>query len=86
MIWVGTWGLKLVSNLRTTKGRWKSMEDLRGNRRSYHHVGEATMESLLEFVSQFECIVVCQLEDYEGWDWKTPELEFWDFQPSTKQI
>lgn len=54
MIWTGSRGISRITDLQDSMGAWRPLEDLRGNRRSYHRVGESTMEDLLLFVNHLK--------------------------------
>lgn len=76
---MGPKGFTKVTDLQNGEGKsWGKMEDLRGTRRSYHRVGEDTMQALLVFASSFDDTTTRQLEDCD--------MTFRDFELSTRQI
>lgn len=53
MIWIGSRGINKTSDLPNPQDGWKSLDELRGNRWSYHKVGKSFVENLRTFVSRF---------------------------------
>lgn len=84
MMWTRTRGIHKIIDLHNVEGEWRTMEDLRGNQRSYHRVDENIVEDLLRFVNLFTSISDGPLEDCEGWEWDVPNLTFRDFELSIR--
>lgn len=82
-IWTGSRGIKCIKDLRIDDN-WGTIEQLSGNRRSYHFVGQNVVEDLLDFVSKFEGSEPISLEQCSGWQWGDLDLNFTNFRLSTK--
>lgn len=85
MEWLSPTVVVKVEDLIDREGAWKSLSNLR-SRRSYHHVGDGVMETLLDYALQFDGAEDIPLSGCNGWEWGSWEIEFKGLAISTSQI
>lgn len=84
-IWTGSRRIKRIQDLRIGDS-WGTIDQIKGQRRSYHFFGQEVVEDLLEFLKDFACTKPVPLESCLRWQWGDLDLNFRSFILTTKQV